>query len=109
MPKTTTETMDFIHGRTAKGRGKEGFDNARKAIDAVRGRPRKGEKSEGSRARSLRLPDATWLDLAAEAKLRKVTMHKLLRIIVAEHLYTTSWAERTAEAKKRKPRKRKAA
>jgi hypothetical protein len=79
----------------------ERYANARKALDTARGRPRKGSKSPGSQARSLRLPDATWADLEALAKAKKTTVHRLLRVIIAERLYTSAVPEKRAS----KPRK----
>lgn len=101
-PKTPDETMDFIHGRPAKGVGAQALENARKAFATVRGRPSKGAKPDGSSAKSLRLPNVTWVDVAAAAQKRKMSVHRFLRTIVAEHLYTTSWAERIAESEARK-------
>ena len=91
--------IDFDRGRFIKesppGSGIEGvLATARKMWATVRGRPRKGEQAAGSKARSLRLPDFAWAELEQEAKRRKMSLHKLLRVLVAEHLYTSSWAER---------------
>lgn len=86
--------MNFATGRFAVGSGREGLENARKALATVRGRPRKGSKSEGSKVRSVRLPDATWADLEALAKAKGMTIHRLLRVIIAERLYTQTWTER---------------
>lgn len=97
MHKAEAETIDHVHGRVITKRGHAGREMARKAFDTVRGRPRKGAKAEGSRAKSLRLPDATWRDLATEAKRRGITVHKLIRIFVAERLYTISRAELRAD------------
>ena len=75
------------------GRGAEGTRNALDFMDAVRGRPRAGEAAGGSKARSLRLPDKAWAALEAEAQKRSLTVHKLLRMIIAEHLYTSDRLE----------------
>lgn len=93
-PDLENSTMNFATGRFAIGSGRESLENARKALATVRGRPRKGIKSEGSRVRSLRLPDATWADLEALAKEKGMTIHRLLRVIIAERLYTQTWSER---------------
>jgi hypothetical protein len=61
-------------------------ERAAHLVASTRGRPRTGETAAGSRARSLRLPDAAWAELEREAKQRKLSLHKLLRVIVAEHL-----------------------
>lgn len=92
--------IDFKTARFAKGRGPEGLANARKAIETARGRPRKGAKAAGSSSRSLRLPDATWADIEALAKSRKHSVHKMLRIMVAEYLYTETWNEKLAQSKR---------
>jgi hypothetical protein len=96
--------IDFDDPRTrfAKGRGPEAFANARRYFATVRGRPRKGQEPAGSTARSLRLPDEAWTELEREAAKRKMSLHKLLRAIVAEHLYLT------AKVPPRKPTKRRA-
>jgi hypothetical protein len=86
--------IDFDRARFLKGCGPEAFENARKMWATIRGRPRKGEQAAGSKARSLRLPDSAWAELEQEAKQRKMSLHKLLRVIIAQHLYTTTWAER---------------
>lgn len=59
----------------------------------ARGRPRKGTKAEGSSARSLRLPDSAWAELTRQARARELPLHKLLRLIVAQHLSASakSW------------------
>jgi hypothetical protein len=86
--------MDFRKTRFAVGETKEErYANALKAIDTARGRPRKGSKSPGSRAKSLRLPDATWADLDALAKAKKTTVHRLLRVLIAKGLYTSTLHE----------------
>lgn len=89
--------MDFVHGRFMKGRGREAMANGLKFVALVRGRPRKGAQAAGSKARSIRLPDFAWAELEQEAKRRKMSLHKLLRVIVADHLYTSSWAELKAD------------
>ena len=60
--------MDFATTRFAIGATRdERFANARKLLAAARGRPRKGTEPGGSSGRTLRLPDATWLDIEAAA------------------------------------------
>lgn len=88
-----------------KGRGKEALNNALSYGAAVRGRPRKGAQAAGSRARSIRLPDATWDELEREAKARKVSLHQLLRLIVAQHVYTTTEVPPRKAASKRRAHK----
>ena len=50
------------------------------------GRPKKGERSEPSKPRSVRLPDSVWEELQARAKQRGVAVHTLLRELVAASL-----------------------
>jgi hypothetical protein len=72
--------------RQTLARSAEAHADARRFFTTARGRPRKGTKAEGSSARSLRLPDSAWSELTREARARKLTLHKLLRLIVAQHL-----------------------
>lgn len=80
--------IDFERSRFIRGRGPEALANASAYLAAIRGRPRKGAAASGSKARSLRLPDAAWLELERRALERKLSVHALLRQIVAEYLYT---------------------
>lgn len=50
------------------------------------GRPKKGELSEPSKVRSVRLPDSVWQELQARARQRGVGVHTLLRELVAKYL-----------------------
>lgn len=61
------------------GRGAEGRANALAYLRAVSAR--------SGKARSLRLPDDAWKLLEAEAKRRKVSLSKLVRVIIARYLY----------------------
>ena len=70
------------------GRGAEGRANAMAFMRAVRGRPVKGSKAIGTSVRSLRLNNDVWAHLEAEAARRKVPLHALLRVLVAEFLFT---------------------
>lgn len=74
--------------RWFKGRGPKAFANARAFGAVVRGRPRKGETSAGSKARSLRLPDAAWAELERRSDELGTSVHSLLRQLVGEFLYT---------------------
>jgi hypothetical protein len=81
---------------------------------AVRGRPKKGQKAAGSRPRSIRLTDEAWAELEREAKQRRVSLHQLLKLIVAEWLYAPRMLSRderhelVAHKPKGKPAKRRA-
>jgi hypothetical protein len=57
-----------------------------KWIPLPQGRPRKTDKTEPSKPRSVRLPDSVWDELQARAKKRGVGVHTLLRELVAEFL-----------------------
>jgi predicted DNA-binding ribbon-helix-helix protein len=81
------------------GRGAEGRANALAFTRAVRGRPPKGSKAIGTSTRSLRFTKDVWNNLEAEATRRKITLHALLRVIVAEFLFTRP----THEAAAREP------
>lgn len=69
------------------GRGAEGRANALAYTRAVRGRPAKGSKPLGTSTRSLRFTNDVWAHLEAEAARRKITLHALLRVMVAEFLF----------------------
>ena len=98
--------VDLDNAIFMKGRGPEARANAFAYSAAVRGRPRKGEQAAGSQAKSIRLPDATWAELEREAKAHKISLHQLLRIIVARHVYTTNKVPPMAKATaKRRARK----
>jgi hypothetical protein len=51
-----------------------------------RGRPHAGQEVGLTPARSLRLPQAAWRALEAEAREKRTTVHALLRELVAAHL-----------------------
>jgi hypothetical protein len=68
------------------GRGAEGLRKARALLEARRGRPRKGTRADGSRPRSIRFSEAMWRDLERRAKQRGITLHALLREVIAEWL-----------------------
>ncbi len=57
-----------------------------KWIPSTQGRPRKGEPSETTKPRSVRLPDSVWEELQRRADARGVGVHTLLRELVAEYL-----------------------
>jgi predicted DNA-binding ribbon-helix-helix protein len=78
------------------GRGVEGRANALAFTRAVRGRPPKGNKAIGTSTRSLRFTNDVWEQLEAEAAEREVTLHALLRVIVAEFLFTRPTLEAVA-------------
>jgi hypothetical protein len=81
------------------GHGVEGRANALAFTRAVRGRPPKGNKAIGTSTRSLRFTNDVWDQLEAEASHRMITLHALLRVIVAEFLFTRP----TPEALERGP------
>lgn len=68
------------------GRGPKALKKAIEHMRARRGRPKAGQKADGSSPRSVRLPDATWEALEVRAKARKTTVHALLREAVAKLL-----------------------
>src|SRR5687767_10973427 len=68
------------------GRGAEGLANARALFKERRGRPRKGTKAAGSSPRSIRFSDAMWRELERRAKQRHISLHALLREVIAEWL-----------------------
>ena len=68
------------------GRGTAGLRRARALLKARRGRPKKGTHPDGSSPRSVRFSDAMWRDLERRAKRRGVTLHALLREVIAEWL-----------------------
>ena len=70
------------------GRGEAGLKKAREFFKARRGRPKAGEKAEGSSPRSVRLPDATWAALETTAKEGGTTVHAVLREAIAKYLKT---------------------
>jgi predicted DNA-binding ribbon-helix-helix protein len=55
-------------------------------LKAQRGRPRKGTRAPGSSPRSVRFTDETWLELERRAKRRGITLHALLREVIADWL-----------------------
>lgn len=81
------------------GRGADGRANALAFTRALRGRPAKGSKAIGTSTRSLRFTNDVWDLLEAEAARRGIALHALLRVIVAEFLYTSP----THEAAKLEP------
>lgn len=61
----------------------------RRALDwsrVKRGRPKKGEKAQGTVTRSLRLPETAWKALEKAARRQGVTVHALIRQAIAEKL-----------------------
>jgi hypothetical protein len=68
------------------GRGATGLRRARTLLKAKRGRPKKGTQPEGSSPRSIRFSDTMWRDLERQAKRRGVTLHALLREVIADWL-----------------------
>jgi hypothetical protein len=68
------------------GRGAAGLRRARALLKARRGRPRRGAAPAGSSPRSIRFSDGMWRDLERCAKRRHVTLHALLREVIAEWL-----------------------
>jgi hypothetical protein len=96
------------------GRGTEGMRRAMAFARAVRGRPKKGQKAAGSRLRSIRLSDEAWAEFEREAEQRKMSLHQLLKLVVAEWLYAPKMLSRderqglVAHKPTRKPAKRRA-
>jgi hypothetical protein len=68
------------------GRGAAGLHGARALLKARRGRPRKGTRAVGSSPRSVRFTDEMWLALERRAKRRGLTLHALLREVIADWL-----------------------
>lgn len=101
--------IDYSQARKFKGRGPEAMANAQAFFAAIRGRPRKGTTATGTRVRSLRLPEAAWTELERAAAEREMTLHKFLRKLVAEFLYTdppkATPATGRRTAVKRRPRR----
>lgn len=79
-------------GRNAEvlGRGAAGLRRAKALLSTKRGRPKKGERAEGSSPRSVRLPDRVWKQLEEEAERRGESVHALLREAIAK------WLEKAA-------------
>ena len=77
--------IDFSKA-VALGRGAVGLRRARALLKARRGRPKKGTHPDGSSPRSIRFSDAMWRDLERRAKRKGVTLHSLLRKVIAEWL-----------------------
>ena len=77
--------MDFSRA-VVLGRGEEGLQRARELLKARRGRPKKGMRADGSSPRSIRFSDEMWQALEQRAKSRHVTLHALLREVIAEWL-----------------------
>jgi len=80
-----TPEIDFTKAQVL-GRGAVGLRRARALLRAQRGRPRKGAQPQGSSPRSIRFSDAMWRDLERYAKRRRITLHALLREVIAEWL-----------------------
>ena len=68
------------------GRGAAGLHRARALLKARRGRPRNGTRAAGSSPRSVRFTDEMWLALERRAKRRGITLHALLREVIADWL-----------------------
>jgi len=68
------------------GRGAAGLRRARALLKAQRGRPKKGTLPGGSSPRSIRFSDAMWRDLERRARRRGITLHALLREVIADWL-----------------------
>ena len=81
--------MDFSKA-VVLGRGVAGLRRARSLLEARRGRPRRGATPAGSSPRSIRFSDRMWKDLERCAKRRHITLHALLREVIAEWLARAS-------------------
>ena len=67
------------------GRGKEGLAKAKELFRARRrGRPAKGETAEGTVAKTVRLPQATYDELVRLAEVQGISAHVALRKAVAK-------------------------
>lgn len=72
------------------GRGAAGLRRAKALLSTKRGRPKKGQRAEGSTPRSVRLPDRVWERLEEEAERRGQSVHALLREAIAKWLETAA-------------------
>jgi hypothetical protein len=71
----------------AVGHGRQGLRKALAVLRAAkRGRPRKGETPAPTRARSIRLPEQAWAEIAREARRLGVTDATLVRAAIAHWL-----------------------
>jgi len=95
--KTNTKKQDRIEALAADnegdstrtlGRGAEGRANALAYTRAVRGRPPKGSTVIGTSTKTLRLGNDIWELLEAEARRREIPLHTLMRVMVADFLFT---------------------
>jgi hypothetical protein len=77
--------LDFSRA-VALGRGSAGLRSARTLLRSRQGRPKKGKVAEGSLPRSIRFSDPMWRELERRAKRRRITLHALLRQVIAEWL-----------------------
>jgi hypothetical protein len=68
------------------GRGAAGLRRARALMTARRGRPKKGTRPDGSTPRSVRFSDALWRSVERRARARGITLHALLREVIADWL-----------------------
>jgi hypothetical protein len=68
------------------GRGASGLRNARALLKSRQGRPKKGKPAAGSSPRSIRFSDPMWRALELRARRRGMTLHALLREVIAEWL-----------------------
>jgi hypothetical protein len=68
------------------GRGAKGLQRARALLKERRGRPHKGVTPSGSIPRSVRFTEQMWRELERRAKRRGMTLHALLREVIAEWL-----------------------
>ena len=76
---------DFSRTRVRPNKYASAAEKASK-IQYGRGRPRKGEESGPTPARTLRLPEPIWKALEQEARERSTTVHALLRELVATYV-----------------------
>jgi hypothetical protein len=102
MPSTskntkTAESARFNFERST-GFGKEGRSKALAVLRAKRGRPRKGVVVAATRARSVRLPDEVWEEIAREARRLGVTDATLVRAAVTHWLETNPHVKTKARA-----------
>ena len=72
------------------GRGAAGLRRAHALLKERRGRPRAGTSPTGSSPRSIRFTDQMWLELERRAKRRRITLHALLREVIADWLTTAA-------------------
>jgi uncharacterized protein len=80
--------VDFLHVRARRSRYASRENPEIVRVKKTRGRPRKGQESGPTPARSVRLPKPLWAALEEAAKAANTTVHALLRLAVTHLLET---------------------